>query len=220
MDLIEERYFHRTVVQESEPPSNRRWPEDRVLISVNFLKVKAIRHDNTMPYSYEQFTHIGEKSYAILLSSFKKPRFENYYAQMFYEALTGLGVPHVEQVKAVKELFGVIAAAVSTNDIILCVYDLTLISPIGGYVPRPEVPPKLIPASKSSIQGLEPVTLDDVITHTPECPICLEDFAAFVKPITALPCTHHYHVHCIVRWMENSHLCPICRYPMPIPVLE
>ncbi|KAL6139570.1 hypothetical protein ACLB2K_057874 [Fragaria x ananassa] len=62
-----------------------------------------------------------------------------------------------------------------------------------------------------------------MLSHTPECPICLEDFAAsataaFVKPITALPCTHHYHVHCIVQWMENSHLCTQCQSKMINPI--
>ncbi|XP_062010194.1 uncharacterized protein LOC133726622 [Rosa rugosa] len=50
----------------------------------------------------------------------------------------------------------------------------------------------MIPAIKSSIDGLEQVTVDiTIITHSPSCSICLEDFAAFVdyqqEPITRLP---------------------------------
>ncbi|PRQ52988.1 putative transcription factor C2H2 family [Rosa chinensis] len=76
----------------------------------------------------------------------------------------------------------------------------------------------MIPAIKSSIDGLEQVTVDiTIITHSPSCSICLEDFAAYYQqePITRLPCGHHYHVHCIVQWLEFSHLCPLCRYQMP-----
>lgn len=30
-----------------------------------------------------------------------------------------------------------------------------------------------------------------------------------------LPCLHHFHLHCIIPWLEKNRLCPVCRYPMP-----
>jgi hypothetical protein len=33
--------------------------------------------------------------------------------------------------------------------------------------------------------------------------------------LTRLPCLHHFHRRCIVRWLEISHMCPMCRHPMP-----
>ncbi|KAL6136266.1 hypothetical protein ACLB2K_061565 [Fragaria x ananassa] len=151
------------------------------------------------------------------------PSDANHIRRIVYETLTSMGVPILEQAKLVQNLSRVAEAAVSTNTIVAGIFDATLIQPAlrdgdedgDGDV----VLAKLITESKSSNQGLEQVTLDDtVITHTPGCPICMVDFAgtASVKPITALPCAHHYHVHCVVQWMEKSHLCPLCRYAMPV----
>ncbi|PRQ32021.1 putative transcription factor C2H2 family [Rosa chinensis] len=33
--------------------------------------------------------------------------------------------------------------------------------------------------------------------------------------ITQLPYAHQYHVDCIIKWLQMSHMCPLCRYPMP-----
>ncbi|PRQ45076.1 putative transcription factor C2H2 family [Rosa chinensis] len=155
-----------------------------------------------------------------------------------------MGVPHDLHQGILQKLFEAVVAAVSANTIVVGVWECTthLIGVgvdadgdvYGGdgegdvYGGRADVfqyesssRPKFIPASNSSIEGLEQMTLDiTTITQTPSCVICLEDFAAFVdyqqkEPITRLPCGHHYHVHCIVQWLEFSHLCPLCRYPMP-----
>ncbi|KAG1367980.1 E3 ubiquitin-protein ligase Praja-2-like [Cocos nucifera] len=47
------------------------------------------------------------------------------------------------------------------------------------------------------------------------CLICLEDFE-FEMEVTRMPCKHIFHGGCLTRWLENSHLCPLCRYEMPI----
>lgn len=33
---------------------------------------------------------------------------------------------------------------------------------------------------------------------------------------TRLPSFHIYYENCIVHWLNISHLCPLCRYAMPI----
>ncbi|KAM5581748.1 hypothetical protein ABKV19_010800 [Rosa sericea] len=233
--MEERRLFHHRVFQRSQPPNGGGWGEDRVLIALKFYKVRAIEPDIRMPISYEEFSLIAERGITVKFSDIKRSSNENYYTQLISESLSSMGVPHVEHPAILQKLFAVVAAAVSTNNIVVGVWDTSYLG-VGdvdgdgdgdgdGDRDGSRSIPKLIPASNSSIEGLEQVTLlDDVttiITHTPSCAICLEDFAAFEvndqqeEPITGLPCRHHYHVHCIVQWLEFNHLCPICRYPMP-----
>lgn len=42
------------------------------------------------------------------------------------------------------------------------------------------------------------------------CSICLEDFHTAEK-VTELPCSHVFHRPCIIRWLESSNSCPLCR---------
>nr|XP_011468388.1 PREDICTED: uncharacterized protein LOC105352587 [Fragaria vesca subsp. vesca] len=81
---------------------------------------------------------------------------------------------------------------------------------------------KFIPATRSSIESLQKVRLDileqAVIKQISACSICKDEFAedSFDQLITPLPCAHHFHVDCISLWLETSHLCPMCRYALPI----
>ncbi|KAK6263894.1 hypothetical protein SCA6_019328 [Theobroma cacao] len=70
---------------------------------------------------------------------------------------------------------------------------------------------RFVPASKSAIEALENVCwLGDN-----ECVICLGNFAK-EEEAKRMPCGHVFHGGCIVRWLEKSHLCPLCRYAMPL----
>ncbi|GMY08072.1 NEP1-interacting protein-like 1 [Fagus crenata] len=73
-----------------------------------------------------------------------------------------------------------------------------------------------IPATKSSIEALEKVRLQpqSVSVSVGECIICLQEFATGLE-VTRMPCSHVYHGDCIVKWLETSHHCPLCRYTMP-----
>merc|ERR1719367_730420 len=47
--------------------------------------------------------------------------------------------------------------------------------------------------------------------EAPECPICCEEFEESV-PIKRTPCGHHFHEHCLKKWLENyGKICPLCR---------
>ncbi|XP_027341668.1 probable E3 ubiquitin-protein ligase RHB1A isoform X2 [Abrus precatorius] len=41
------------------------------------------------------------------------------------------------------------------------------------------------------------------------CPICLEEYDA-ENPKLATKCDHHFHLACILEWMERSETCPVC----------
>ncbi|KAH6779903.1 hypothetical protein C2S52_011140 [Perilla frutescens var. hirtella] len=41
------------------------------------------------------------------------------------------------------------------------------------------------------------------------CPTCLEEYNAENPKITT-KCNHHFHLSCILEWMERSDTCPIC----------
>ncbi|XP_050378189.1 ERAD-associated E3 ubiquitin-protein ligase hrd1-like [Argentina anserina] len=95
--------------------------------------------------------------------------------------------------------------------------------------------PKFIPATKSATEGLRKVTLDssDEAAASFTCAICrqegllddplealeeekeIENHGNASLTTTQLPCSHIYHETCIVRWLQISHLCPLCRHPMP-----
>ncbi|PON98059.1 43kDa postsynaptic protein [Trema orientale] len=86
-----------------------------------------------------------------------------------------------------------------------------------------------VPATKSSIEALEKVKVDDheslSSTLVEQCCICLEKLSLLDNSnedghphdheVVQMPCSHLYHKHCIVRWLECSHMCPLCRYTMP-----
>ncbi|OMO87717.1 Zinc finger, RING-type [Corchorus capsularis] len=84
------------------------------------------------------------------------------------------------------------------------------------------------PASRASIQTLKRVKLGDdgpllplkkrrkldCLSSKKQCTICLDEFSDG-EELVWMPCGHVYHNHCIVTWLETSHLCPLCRFQMP-----
>ncbi|KAM1707620.1 hypothetical protein ACFX13_000756 [Malus domestica] len=66
-----------------------------------------------------------------------------------------------------------------------------------------DISPKKLGLSKSNEpHGLEKED-EDV------CPICLEEYET-ENPRFITKCKHHYHLSCILEWMERSDACPIC----------
>ena len=43
------------------------------------------------------------------------------------------------------------------------------------------------------------------------CAVCLDPVAPS-QPVTALPCLHVFHAHCIRTWLLESAACPVCRF--------
>ncbi|KAJ0105042.1 hypothetical protein Patl1_17844 [Pistacia atlantica] len=68
------------------------------------------------------------------------------------------------------------------------------------------------PATQSSIEALERGKFCG--SEDEKCSVCLEEFELGVE-VFRLPCFHFYHGDCIVPWLEKSHMCPLCRFPLP-----
>ncbi|XP_006580566.1 probable E3 ubiquitin-protein ligase RHB1A isoform X3 [Glycine soja] len=49
----------------------------------------------------------------------------------------------------------------------------------------------------------------DLVEEEDACPICLEEYDA-ENPKLATNCDHHFHLACILEWMERSETCPVC----------
>lgn len=69
----------------------------------------------------------------------------------------------------------------------------------------------LVPASKSSIKALEKIKVEGCSEQY--CVICLEVMKEGSKA-ARMPCSHIYHQDCLVNWLNNSNLCPLCRFQM------
>ncbi|KAI4315441.1 hypothetical protein L6164_028250 [Bauhinia variegata] len=75
-----------------------------------------------------------------------------------------------------------------------------------------EVDLELDPAKGSEIQL--PKLAEPIISEEDDgCPICLEEYDAENPKLTA-KCDHHFHLACILEWMERSEACPVCDQAM------
>lgn len=141
------------------------------------------------------------------------------------EVLSRMDVPVAKRPVIVKEILTVLESAKTMLPICVVIYRVThrirsirdrsdqMIQRVtnesmDGYEVRP------VPAAKSIIEGLERVSLDDSEDAKESCVICMECFEDGVQAIR-LPCSHIFHENCSVQWLMTSHLCPLCRYPMP-----
>ncbi|KAL0308002.1 UNVERIFIED_CONTAM: RING finger protein 11 [Sesamum calycinum] len=77
-------------------------------------------------------------------------------------------------------------------------------------------------ACRSAVEELESVIHDDGEKDDDKidegsaksCSICLEEILNGTR-VTRLPCLHVFHGDCVLRWLRGSHVCPLCRHPLP-----
>lgn len=62
---------------------------------------------------------------------------------------------------------------------------------------------------KKSVEPMLPPLQDEEDV----CPTCLEEYDA-ENPKLITKCDHHFHLACILEWMERSETCPVCDQEM------
>lgn len=207
-------YFHHCArVSETGEAKPKAAREDTLVM---ILKHKKVRGRVVMGdgFDIESQILIADREIWVLFSHIKQfssdTSIESEYTQFIAESLSRIGVPQAEHAAIIESVFLAVDAAVSpARPLDVTVWDMTILRSSTDTEWRPN----FIPAAKSSIEQLSHTVDRDPPTMISSCAICLGDFAAAAT--TRLPCAHHYHLDCIARWLELSHLCPICRYPMP-----
>ncbi|XP_059283545.1 E3 ubiquitin-protein ligase CIP8-like [Lycium ferocissimum] len=69
------------------------------------------------------------------------------------------------------------------------------------------------PTAKNVIENLPLVELKDKENNT-ACAVCKDEILV-VEKVTELPCSHYYHLDCILPWLNIRNTCPVCRYELP-----
>lgn len=80
----------------------------------------------------------------------------------------------------------------------------------GGSGEEEAAAPKFVPASRAAISKLETATVEESAV----CAVCLEEMTVG-SDATCMPCSHLYHRGCIVKWLQKSRVCPMCRFSLP-----
>nr|KYP39074.1 E3 ubiquitin-protein ligase rnf181 family [Cajanus cajan] len=72
------------------------------------------------------------------------------------------------------------------------------------------------PASVSFVNNLPHVVIGKEHEKHGElvCAIC-KDVLALGTEVSQLPCSHLYHINCILPWLSARNSCPLCRYELP-----
>ncbi|XP_058082124.1 probable E3 ubiquitin-protein ligase RHB1A [Magnolia sinica] len=74
-----------------------------------------------------------------------------------------------------------------------------------------DVPGSLKSSEIEASKSIEPVGSE--IKEEDACPTCFEEYDT-ENPRIITKCGHHFHLSCILEWMERSDTCPICDQEM------
>lgn len=88
-----------------------------------------------------------------------------------------------------------------------------------------EQPLMMVPTKDSAIESmLRRMEREEIMKLGEDgcinCVICLEEISReeegkSERLVLQMPCLHMFHGECINKWLESSHYCPTCRFPMP-----
>jgi len=76
------------------------------------------------------------------------------------------------------------------------------------------------PASKNEVEKLEKIiiTKDNIIElkqkMSIECSVCKDEFEES-QELKKLPCSHLFHIECLIPWLKQRNSCPTCRFELP-----
>ncbi|XP_020274955.1 probable E3 ubiquitin-protein ligase RHB1A isoform X2 [Asparagus officinalis] len=73
----------------------------------------------------------------------------------------------------------------------------------------------LVDSPKAKDENLKLETKSAAMDEEDVCPTCLEEYDSENPRITT-KCEHHFHLACILEWMERSNTCPVCDQIMEI----
>jgi hypothetical protein len=170
-----------------------------------------------------QHNLITERFFPTRSSKLSKPSYLSKIRKRLAELFSGLGIPAAEQPPILAKIMEILPAAYPVVPILVTIVDPTrcmagsvhdrlhiLLDKLQRDSCRERERCKPKPATKSSIENLEKATL------LLSCAICWEGLAvaSVHESLARLPCSHLYHGDCIARWLEMSHMCPLCRYQM------
>ena len=212
--------------------------KDIIYIGVTVYKLIESRHRCRSKVDARDVTYqhnlTTERFFHARSSKINKSSYLSKVRKKLAEFFSGLGIPAAEQPPIVAKIMEILPAAYPVVPILVSIVDPTrcMVGSVNdrlcilldklqrGARERERCKPNLVPATKSSIERLEKVRRDSLeeATLLLSCAICWEGLAeASVddESLARLPCSHLYHGDCIARWLEMSHLCPLCRYQMP-----
>ncbi|KAK4748876.1 hypothetical protein SAY87_015462 [Trapa incisa] len=78
-----------------------------------------------------------------------------------------------------------------------------------------------VPATLSSVGALATIPADRLEAGD-QCAICMDELHSAVidnggssESAVKMPCSHKYHRKCILQWLKENHVCPLCRFGLP-----
>ncbi|CAK7354916.1 unnamed protein product [Dovyalis caffra] len=147
------------------------------------------------------------------------------HEQEFKEILTVMGIPVSKQSDILKEMASVARSKDTFSGVFMGVellegtfQEITEADIARAEMESMDIQAGPVPAAKSCIDALERVDFDGSASAR-DCTVCMEEIDAGREAIR-MPCSHVYHSDCIVRWLQTSRLCPLCRYRMPCEYLR